>query len=121
MRGFVCYEDVERALVQAIDAVSLGKLWIPVEVLERFAEYIASLAEAKGSRNDLTGREKDILIALGKKLSNKEIAGELGISERTVKFHLENVFGKLGVHDRHSVAKLAASHQAAELFGQSKA
>jgi FixJ family two-component response regulator len=38
-----------------------------------------------------------------RRLSNKEIAGILGISERTVKFHVSNVFGKLQVDNRQSL------------------
>ncbi len=71
--------------------------------------------------NVFTPHEKLVLDALAKKLSNKEIAEELNISERTVKFHLENIFSKVGVHDRHSVAKLVGSHHFAELLEASKA
>jgi len=39
------------------------------------------------------------------RLCNKEISARLGISEATVKFHLKNIFNKLGVHDRHLVAE----------------
>jgi DNA-binding NarL/FixJ family response regulator len=42
-------------------------------------------------------------------LSNKEIGNNLGITERTVKFHVGNVLAKLGVQDRHSAAKMARS------------
>jgi DNA-binding NarL/FixJ family response regulator len=52
----------------------------------------------------LTQREKQVLALLVEGLSNKEIAQALGISARTVNFHLENVYGKLGVSSRTEAA-----------------
>jgi two-component system, NarL family, nitrate/nitrite response regulator NarL len=48
----------------------------------------------------LTPREIEVLAAIGDGLSNKEVARRLGISQHTVKFHLESVFRKLGVKSR---------------------
>ena len=54
----------------------------------------------------LTPRELEILVALGEGLSNKAVARRLGISQHTVKFHLEAVFAKLAVASRaEAVAK----------------
>ncbi len=48
----------------------------------------------------LTARELDVLVLVADGLSNRDIAGRLGISEHTVKFHLASIFGKLGVSTR---------------------
>ena len=48
----------------------------------------------------MTGRETEVILALKQGRSNKEIARELAISERTVKAHLSNLFQKFGVEDR---------------------
>jgi DNA-binding CsgD family transcriptional regulator len=49
---------------------------------------------------DISGREREVLEALLANLSNKEIAGKLEISERTVKFHVSNLLAKFGVERR---------------------
>jgi DNA-binding NarL/FixJ family response regulator len=53
---------------------------------------------------ELTGRETEVLRLVGQGLANKQIARVLGISERTVKAHLTNAFGRIGVADRTSAA-----------------
>jgi NarL family two-component system response regulator LiaR len=55
----------------------------------------------------LTERELVVLTAVGRGLSNKEIARELWITEQTVKFHLRNVYAKLGLAGRDQAAAYA--------------
>jgi DNA-binding NarL/FixJ family response regulator len=66
--------------------------------------HMASVRHAQTSEeaNDcpLTARERDVLSALAQGWSNRRIAEELRLSERTVKFHLSNIYGKLAVSDR---------------------
>jgi len=57
---------------------------------------------------ELTAREVEVLELLAAGLSNKDIAGHLGISEHTVKFHLTAIFGKLDAHTRTEAAARAA-------------
>ena len=56
---------------------------------------------------NLTEREKQVLTLVSQGLTNKEIVSSLDISSRTVEFHLNNIFKKLGVSSRTSVALLA--------------
>jgi DNA-binding NarL/FixJ family response regulator len=58
----------------------------------------------------LTVREKTLLAALSRGLSTKAISAELWISEKTVKFHLTNIYRKLGVHNRTSAMRYAYEH-----------
>ncbi|MBN1584505.1 MAG: hypothetical protein JXA89_27615 [Anaerolineae bacterium] len=58
----------------------------------------------------LTSRERDVLAGVTAGQTNKQIAARLGISDRTVQFHLSNVLGKLGVASRTEAAVLALQH-----------
>jgi two-component system NarL family response regulator len=86
-------------LISTIRAVHAGKSCIPPVIAQKLAERM--------STEQLTQREQDVLeqIVLGK--SNKEIGAELDISEATVKTHINNLLGKLGVEDRTQAATAA--------------
>lgn len=60
---------------------------------------------------DLTSRERDLLAAMARGSSNKQIADELAIATATVKFHITNVLGKLGVNNRTEAVLLALKHR----------
>lgn len=55
----------------------------------------------------LTAREREVLVGLGRGLSNRQLADELYVSEKTVKTHVSNVLAKLRVHDRTQAALYA--------------
>lgn len=107
IRGFVEYKVVEKELPDAIRAVAAGHLWIPEELLERYVSKCHNHFGDHRHSHDFTQREESITGLLKQNLSNKEIARALGITERTVKFHLGNIYTKLGVHDRHRVGEFA--------------
>jgi len=67
-------------------------------------------AGADASLEHLTGREREVLALIARGRSNKRIALELGISEKTVKTHVGHVLAKLGVTDRTQAALLAVQH-----------
>ncbi|MGE5376150.1 MAG: response regulator transcription factor, partial [Bacteroidota bacterium] len=68
----------------------------------------------------LTSREREVLDLLSKGLNNQKIANQLHISLSTVQFHVSNILGKLGVHNRIEAAMVAVQHrlasQEAEVF-----
>ncbi len=64
-------------------------------------------AESSNGENDLTRRERDVMLQLMEGLSNKEIAQKLVISERTVQTHLSNIFGKMDVNSRTEAVLIA--------------
>jgi DNA-binding CsgD family transcriptional regulator len=63
---------------------------------------------------DLTVRERQIAEAVSRGLSNKQIAAELWIAEGTVKYHLSNIYTKLGLTNRTQLVALALSYEPAE-------
>jgi DNA-binding NarL/FixJ family response regulator len=105
VEGIVKMTDkLEGELAQALASVMNGGLWAPRRVL---AEYVRQTnwlrSEEFLSRYSLTSREIQILQLAMRRFSNKEIASVLRISERTAKFHMSNIFGKLGVSDRQAL------------------
>jgi DNA-binding NarL/FixJ family response regulator len=70
------------------------------------------LDTAGGGSNelDLTEREQTILSAVAGGLSNKAIAAKLWVTEQTVKFHLTNIYRKLGVSNRTGAVQIAREH-----------
>ena len=89
-------------IIGAIRKVSQGEKCLPAALAARLQE--------RRRREELTSRELDVLRCLARGRNNREIATTLFISEDTVKTHLKNVFGKLGVEDRTG-AVLAAVRQ----------
>ena len=86
-------------LITAIRAVHSGKSHIPQAIAEKLAERMGA--------EELTPREMDVLEQIVAGKSNKEIADELGVSEATVKTHINSLLGKLGVTDRTQAATAA--------------
>jgi two-component system NarL family response regulator len=89
-------------IASTIREVYEGDVSLPRSVAERLTE--------RSARQQLTERERDVLEALIKGRSNKEIAVSLCISEETVKSHLKALFAKLRVRDRTGAAVEAIRH-----------
>ena len=62
----------------------------------------------------LTSRENQVTLLVGRGLSNKEVARELGVSDGTVKLHLHNIFQKLGARNRYGLIHQMVSSGSAE-------
>ncbi len=88
-------------LPQAIRAILKGQPWVPSAVLLAFVKNAKALIDAQLlPGHSLTAREAQVLQLLMRRLTNKEIGNLLDISERTAKFHVSNILGKLQLDDR---------------------
>ena len=98
-------------LVRAIRSVAGGEVWANRLVTAHALEYLAGLSELgvlrSSTNGHLTRRESEIVQEVGLGLRNKEIAGKLRISEKTVHTHLNNIFRKLQMSNRIAVALFA--------------
>jgi two-component system, NarL family, response regulator len=97
--GYVLKNVGPSDLLDAVRTVHAGRKYIPSEIAGILSEAV--------SREDLTAAEASVLQMIVGGMSNKEIAFALDVSENTVKSHVQNIFGKLGVSDRTSAATLA--------------
>ncbi|MBB5961139.1 response regulator [Planomonospora venezuelensis] len=108
--GFL-YKDVEpTALVQAIRAVHGGQVLLAPEAAEAVLAGVSGTGERAGPVAALTDREREVLALIASGRSNREIARELAVAEKTVKTHVSNVLMKLGVQDRTQAALYAVRH-----------
>ena len=100
--GFVeLRETWRKELPQAIQAVLKGQPWVPSAVLLAFVKNAKALIDAQLlPGHSLTAREAQVLQLLMRRLTNKEIGNLLDISERTAKFHVSNILGKLQLDGR---------------------
>jgi DNA-binding NarL/FixJ family response regulator len=94
-------------LFRAVRAVGRGNVWYDQTTVQRMMNHSGLVQMSgpgtprDGARGEpLTDRERDVAALLAAGRSNKEIAGDLGISEPTVKKHVGKVLGKLGTQDR---------------------
>ena len=117
VRGFF-YEDTHLSLLlRGIQTVLAGEIWVPRNVLLTAAMAQSGNGNGRGKasadderREQLTGRETEVLlrVCLGK--SNEEIADDLFISKHTVRTHLYNVFKKIEVPNRLQAALWASKN-----------
>jgi two-component system nitrate/nitrite response regulator NarL len=95
-------------LLAAIAVVRQGGIWVAPQVILRLIDEFASrhrpCDNAAQRLLGLTAREGQVAELIASGATNKEIAGRLGIQERTVKAHLSAMFHKLGVSNRHQLA-----------------
>lgn len=97
--GYICKDVEPDELLKAIRTVNAGRKYIPADIAEILSEHVGS--------EELTATESNVLRMIVGGMSNKEIAFALDISENTVKTHVQNIFGKIGVSDRTSATTTA--------------
>lgn len=103
-RGFLLKDTGREALFHTIRAAARGETLLQPEIIARVMAHTGQTVHSKlpevVEQTILTGRELEVLTAVAGGYRNKEIALQLGVTERTVKAHLTNVYNKLGVDSR---------------------
>ena len=105
--GYVTDEQPLTDLLEAIECAAAGELRCSPRLAAALAERVAALKEARPQTNGepgLTSRQREIAALIAEGLSNKQIARRLSIQQATVKNHVHNILGKLGVSHRAEVA-----------------
>ena len=97
--GYICKDVQPDDLLKAIRTVAAGRKFIPNDIAQILSESLG--------KEELTPAESTVLRMIVGGMSNKEIAFALDVSENTVKSHIQNIFGKIGVSDRTSAATTA--------------
>lgn len=115
-RGYAHAWSAPAQLQQIASVVDEGGLWVGADLMSRLIKLSTHMPHSEPAEDrtmlllTLTAREKEVALAVCDGKSNKEIARDMDITDRTVKAHLAAIFQKLGVRDRlHLALKLAAS------------
>jgi NarL family two-component system response regulator YdfI len=109
-KGFLLKDTPRQTLLDTIEAASKGEALLGADVMLRLLTHTQSGAKSSpvATNNPLSNRELETLRAVATGETNKGIALQLGISERTVKAHLTSVYNKLGVDSRAAAIAVAA-------------
>jgi len=111
-RGFLLKDTGRQTLFHTIRAAARGEMLLQPEIMKRVMAHTGADQPTEGqgeagAQGTLSERELEVLAAVARGDRNKEIALQLGITERTVKAHLTNVYNKLGVDSRAAAVSVA--------------
>ena len=115
--GYLTKDAGRDDIAGAIRSVAAGQAVLDLQVQRRLVQAAVQRAAPAPDRHDgslaaagLTARETEVLALVADGLSNRDIARRLVVSEGTVKTHINNLFGKLGVADRAAAMAFAFRH-----------
>jgi len=103
VNGYVLKKDTHRELLKAIHEVRKGNVYLSSDINKLLITNLQNPDEGRL----LTDREREIVKLIAKEYSNKQIAEELFISERTVETHRKNIFRKTGTNSLVGLIKFA--------------
>jgi two-component system NarL family response regulator len=98
-KGYILKDAERHVILDAIRTVARGQTYLPSSVATKLATRIQG--------DGLSDKEQEVIGRMAEGLSNKEIARALAISEGTVKFHANNIYGKFGVNSRSEAVRVA--------------
>lgn len=107
-RGYLLKDTDRSTLFDTIRAATRGETLLKPEIMRRVLSQTNAPKATSSEPTNLTERELEVLEAVARGERSKEIAVQLGISERTVKAHLASIYSKLGVDSRAAAIAVAA-------------
>jgi DNA-binding NarL/FixJ family response regulator len=108
--GYLLKDASADQVADAIRAAYNGEMRLAPAVSRLLAERLRRTNRGAQPVEPLTARELEVLALVGRGLSNKEIAADLVITERTARTHVSNILGKLGLASRTQAALYAVEH-----------
>jgi DNA-binding NarL/FixJ family response regulator len=110
--GFLLKRTPAEDLVTGVRVVAAGEALLAPSVTQRLIETFrgrpgAAPARDESELDDLTDREREVLVLVARGMTNGDIAAHLFLSEGTVKTHVKRIFAKLNLHDRSQAVILA--------------
>jgi DNA-binding NarL/FixJ family response regulator len=106
--GYLIKGSSPQRLIDAIDTVARGDSYLDPAIASKVMGRVGRTKERRAAHSrELTEREATVLNALVMGKRNKDIAGELFITERTVKYHINGLFNKLRVSNRTQAVRVA--------------
>ena len=114
--GYISKDSDSDELKKAIKHLVANEIYIQPRLIPALNNRLINRNDDKKKIDELTRREKEILICIASGKVNKEIALDLNISERTVKNHVSNLFRKIDVNDRTQAAVFAIKNDLVQLF-----
>ena len=114
--GYILKDSESEILKNAINVICNGENYIQPELIPLLNSTMINKDMDREKIDSLTKREIEVVKAISAGLLNKEIAINLGISERTVKNHISNIFKKIDVADRTQAAVFAIKNNIVKLY-----
>ncbi len=107
--GYMLKDEEPSTIVQGVLSVSKGETWLSPDIAASLVQH-SIRATSLSKRDELTARERDVLVLLAKGYPNEQIAETLFIAEGTVKNHVTHIYDKLGVSSRAEAVAWAWEH-----------
>jgi two-component system nitrate/nitrite response regulator NarL len=116
-RGVMAKDSDGEVLILGIRKVMAGEYWITRasvgDLINATRTLLVRAREAQPRKPRITPRQQEIIASVALGRSNRQIAEEFSLSEDTVKRHLTNIFGRVGVTNRMELALFAIQHELA--------
>jgi DNA-binding NarL/FixJ family response regulator len=110
-KGFLCKSQAINSITQAVRKIAAGETWFSPLILSRivsdYPRVVRRIREQDGPLNQLSEREREVLVRVARGHTNQQIATDLFMSVSTVKVHLRNIFSKLNLPNRTEAAVFA--------------